>query len=399
LTFAAFLLTPLALTYVTSATAADLAPERAPHAAATVKNEKAAVDASLPKASRAEAEVMRWLKQGRGSHGASKLEVKRFTQAVGLLATYQATNGKRLAFKANWRADGTIRSEIAHYSQDAKQVIPLLARSRVGADKRSVLRLSDFDVISELQHGVFAKKAPTGQLDAVARFMASDEGGALSEAVPALYLALEDFDHGESLIDLYSMYGALLMSMQLSSGIKVDVDRVQTAVAADKYARARALCDGKSCKAAGNKFVVHIDGQFDMLTKSKDIAPKQKNEAVLFQGNAPAGSDMNPLRVFRKNGDGNCTDLGGCFGKCGRECNNPGNIETSECWGHDLCVCKWGDSACVFTVPTGGGGCNGCNTLIEAAWSFVAAFFSQFGDEPQEDPFEGPDSGAYWQGW
>jgi hypothetical protein len=352
---------------------------------------------------RAEMQVHRWLEHGRGNYGNPRMEIKRYSKNGGLLATYQATNGKRIAFKANWRSDGSIRAEVAHFSAETTRVVPLLARSRIDGQQKSILRLADFDVMSELNNGVFARRAPTGQLDATAKFMASDEGTAYAEGVHALYVALDEIEDVEvKLSDLYSMYGALLMSMQLSSNVKVSLDGSQAAVDARLLRQVRAACVGLACNAAGRKFVVHPDGQFDILTRISEIKPTNKSANAGGESKPLTSSPNSPFHSFKKNGDGTCTnpfDANPCFGKCGPGCFNPGDITTIECAGHDLCVCKWGHAACAFSVPTSGAGCDGCHTLIEAAWSFVAAFFSQFGSDPPENPFDGPDSGAYWQGW
>jgi hypothetical protein len=356
------------------------------------------------KDARAEAETLRWLEQGRGGYGEPKLVVKRFAAVGGLLATYQATNGKRIAFKANWRSDDTVRAEIVHLSAKSKRVEPLLARSRGGAQnlgKASVLRLADFDVVSELNRGVFARKGPTNQYDEVARFMSSEEGGAFSEAVYALFVELDDVDESSrKLSDLYSMYGALLMALQLSSDSRMGFDQAEPAVPAAKAKAARALCVGLSCKAAGRRFVVHPDGLFDFLSKVKDIKPPKKAAESETSLASVVPNASNPLRDFRKNGDGNCTDPGGCFGMCGWDCYfTPGNISTPQCLGHDLCVCKWGHLACMFSVPTSGGGCDQCNTLVDAIGSFISAFFSLFGSDPPEDPFDFPDDQNLFMGW
>jgi hypothetical protein len=350
-----------------------------------------------------EERVVRWLEQGRGQYGTPQLAVERYSEQGGLLATYQATNGKRLAFKANWRSDGSIRAEVAHFSTEANRVMPLMARSRMDNRQKSILRLADFDVLAELNRGVFGRKSPTGLDDATSRFIASEDGVAYSEGVLALYIYLDELDDTSGkLSDLYAMYGALLMGMQLSSDIKIGFEGAVGSVGLTRSVVSRERCNGRDCKAAGRKFLVHLDGQFDVLTKlsATRVSAKSGGDSQrLAGGNTSSYADLQGFR--RKNGDGTCENPfqdNPCFGKCGPGCFNPGDITTMECAGHDLCVCKWGHWACAISVPTEGGGCVGCHTLVEAIGSFISAFFSMFGSEPPEDPFEDP-YGTNFMGW
>lgn len=78
--------------------------------------------------------------------------------------------------------------------------------------------------------------------------------------------------------------------------------------------------------------------------------------------------------------------------------HHTGNIYTLECVGHDLCVCKYGHLACIYSVPNNvPGGCDGCYSLFDAMASFFSSFFSAFGF-PGEWP-ENPSDPSYFSGW
>jgi hypothetical protein len=257
-------------------------------------------------------------------------------------------------------------------------------------------------MVDELQCGGLiccrhaSKRSTTG---AIAQFLASEEGMAFAEAVPALYATLDDASETDGkLADLYSMQGVLLMSTQPSSGHKTNFEVLERAVDPLQVLGVWEKCNGLECKAAGSRFLIHPDGQFDTLSKVRDIRRVRKagNEgglAALFLGAGPS----NRLISLRKNGNGVCGNPGPCPGLCGPGCFNPGSISTPECVRHDSCVCMWGHLTCVMSIPASG--CENCSSLLDAAWSFVVAFFSRFGEEPEEDPFRMPGGGYVYNGW
>jgi hypothetical protein len=67
---------------------------------------------------------------------------------------------------------------------------------------------------------------------------------------------------------------------------------------------------------------------------------------------------------------------------CGLECFTPGNIWTPQCQGHDLCVCKWGHAACVYSPPDD---CEGCSSLLDAGWSYIVELIRSWLEQSEDD--------------
>ena len=99
----------------------------------------------------------------------------------------------------------------------------------------------------------------------------------------------------------------------------------------------------------------------------------------------------------QKNGDGHCSqatrDLS-YFGLCGPGEFTPGNVATTECYGHDYCVCAYGHSSCTFNVPQDCGEEDSvwCYSLYEAAASYFgdlwATFWNWFNAELEDEEDE-----------
>jgi hypothetical protein len=304
---------------------------------------------------------------------------------------YQSTAGKRIMLRSKMLADGTVRAEMAHLNPTTRKVETLLRRvKRTDAVTGRIhypLEVAGVDVGTYFATEVVARKAPAGNLDALARFMASDVGQAYAEAVPAIYAAVEPMEVNAKDSLLQSPFGLVLTVLQLSTAQYGGFEHAERTVGRERANLLRLSCGDSGCKYRGKHFTVHSSGLFDVVSKSKLSAFGKK--ACADSSQLP--SALSVVMNTQKNGNGICDDPGGCFGACGPLCWNPGNIWTIECFGHDLCACRWGHMACIFSIPEDG---EYCATFGEAAASFFEAFFAMFGSTPpefpdeEEDPFE-----------
>jgi len=59
-----------------------------------------------------------------------------------------------------------------------------------------------------------------------------------------------------------------------------------------------------------------------------------------------------------------------------------GQVYTPACAAHDLCVCMWGDAACIFFDETNppNGYSPGCGDLLDAAISWIGEIFQEMID-------------------
>jgi hypothetical protein len=118
---------------------------------------------------------------------------------------------------------------------------------------------------------------------------------------------------------------------------------------------------------------------------SKSKSPNAKNTSPqCTQGAVAAGTFASIASTF-KNGNGICDEPGGCFGRCGRDCEGQpwlGNFQTQQCWAHDLCVCMWSDGDCFFFSGSNppNGYCPGCGDLFDAAMSWFGGLFDWLTD-------------------
>ena len=335
--------------------------------------------------------------------GRAELLIDHYDVANGLLAAYITSSGKRILIRA-WRLpNGAPIAEVAHLNEQTGQIELAVGLSR-DMDPASGLRKNRHQVagVDVLAHArAFAAKRATPSADnAVGRFMLSDAGRAFAQAVPALYAAMEIMNVDETLVDLPAVLGATLTTLQLSTGIYGGFDDADEVLGEANANALRAKCGG-DCRMAGRYFTIQSSGLFDALSKSRSIAAFEQAQGANNAGTVSlarrfAGS--NTRSRFLKNGDGDCTDPGPCFGMCGPGCITPGDISTQTCLGHDACVCAYGWGACVTnpgcTVFVPDIGFVECSGLIDAILDYLDAMARKYLDVNQAFP-----DGDDWWDW
>jgi hypothetical protein len=281
----------------------------------------------------------------------------------GLLAGYQASNGRRILFKAAWVPNGSVLVSATHIDPQTGRPYSFYGPRTPDGSKASLrMELAGVDAVAYFR--AKRNEAPGRRHDPVGDFIESDSGEAYFEGVPALFAVLESLDGDPKLAALPAQFGALLTLLQISSS-KISGFKQADAVLGSSHANVlRSECQGK-CDFAGKGFIVHKNGLFDSTSK------RQASFAKMIQG---AGNGPFGLRL--KNGNGVCDSPGDCFGRCGQGCDGQswmGQVYTGACWAHDMCVCMWGDAACVFFDSSNppGGYCPGCGDLYDAALSWI----------------------------
>jgi hypothetical protein len=58
-----------------------------------------------------------------------------------------------------------------------------------------------------------------------------------------------------------------------------------------------------------------------------------------------------------------------------------------------MCVCKWGDAACILTVPEEN--CGDCSSLLEAIGSYFVEWFRRFFSPEETEPDPEPETWWY----
>lgn len=253
----------------------------------------------------------------------------------------------------------------------------------VTGQRAKVFDVAGVDFQSYLVDGVLRRKGPSDQRDEIRQFIDSGAGAAFSEAIPALYAALESLEDDPKLAKLQAPFGAILTAVQLSTGVQSGFQYADAVLGSTRAKALRDNCPDQQCQYRGNHFTVRDTGLFDAMSKSKAVAAKKSLQCAIKS--APPSA----LRIIidaQKNGDGICTDPGGCFGGCGPDCFTPGDIYTPQCLGHDTCVCKYGYAACIY--DTNYPNCDDCDTLINAIWSYLSEIFRRMFecDDPEPDP-------------
>lgn len=326
-----------------------------------------------------------YLRESPDAIGKPQLVIAHYNFTEGLLAAYQSVSGKRILLRAQWRANGTVDPEVAHRNSVTGEIELLMGRTkqldpRTGK-RAKVFEVAGMDFMSHLDNA--RRKKHSIDERTMKEFVEGDAGRAFAEAMPALYAALEPFEADSKLVELQAPFGGVLTALQLTTGAIAGFAHSEAILGKDRTNSLRDNCRGE-CQYRGRHFTVQNSGLFDVLGKSSEVLGKKSLERG--SGPTPASrSLLQTLKDVRKNGDGVCTLPGGCFGGCGPGCFTPGDIYTPECYGHDMCVCKWGAAACVVTIPAD---CSDCNTLLEAIWSFLSELFRLLFeyDDSEEQP-------------
>ena len=360
------------LGYATRAEAQISAAGRAFIEAATAKTPDSELcDASAPVLDPALSEA--FLLEAPSDVGMHRLVIGYYSLSEGLLAGYQSESGKRILLRATWQANGAVDAEVTHRNPATGNLEALIAARPIidlAAGKIGLIyEVAGVDLLSYLKNGVAKKKAPSVESDSIRQFIEADAGRAYSQAVPALYATLESLESDARLAQLQAPFGAFLTAMQLGTGVYGGFAHADAVLGSAKATKLREECSGQKCLYRGAHFTIQASGLFDMLSKSKLAAGKRASQCR-SASSAAVQSPLHTILPIPKNGDGNCTEPGECFGMCGPGCFNPAQIETSACMGHDLCCCKWGQEQCVFSVPAE---CDGCASLIDAIISYIQA--------------------------
>ncbi len=317
--------------------------------------------------------------------GRPQLVIAYYNLTEGLLAGYQSSTGKRLLLRAQWLPNGAVNPEVAHLNAATGQIELLMGQTKkldLGTGKRAkTYEVAGVDFMSRLNEA--RSRGVGSEQGELSRFIEADAGRAFAQAMPALYVALEPLETDPKLAALQAPFGGVLTALQLITGVNGGFDDPDAVVGPSAAIGLRENCGSNMCQYRGRHFMVQKSGLFDILSKGEAGFAKKLAERGLSQ---TPRSLLQTLADSRKNGDGTCTDPGPRFGYCGPGTFTPGDIQTLECAGHDLCVCKWGYAACALEVPTTGGGCGGCNNLVEAIWSYLDAIFTR---RFEYDPMEG----------
>jgi hypothetical protein len=344
------------------------------------------------------------------------LIVKHYDASKGLLAGYQSENGKRILFRARNRLGLGVVAQVLHYDPNTGKVHNLMGRSRTTDDKGNTIKdiqVGGIDLMTLLKSAKRKSSDFAAREGQAKKFLATEEGSALIEAIPALYAALDDLNDDPDVQQLKQSFGAIAMGLQLGTNQFAGIKNAEKIHGAAKLKKMQDACHGeKNCSLRGKSFTVYQSGLFDAISKtfikstktisgefpSITVAPSRSLISQLTSETSVLSNV--PINTQLKNGDGNCTDPGPCFGYCGLGCLAPGAIATPQCLGHDLCVCQYGHAACISSVLLGCGGSNvPCYDLVDAALSWLGGIWdalaelwdwivSWFDDDP-DDPCNG----------
>ena len=362
--------------------------------------------------------------------GEPRLIVAKYNATDGLVVVYESETGKRILFKARFRPDGGVMAKIMHRDPTTGKVVPIVGRSsQHDASGKGVedIEVAGVDLRAFLKNSARKSDGHAEKEQQLKQFLATETGQTLLDAMPALYAGLEGLEPTPEVGDLLAPFGAIAMALQ------VGTKQFRGFKHADKIvgnARAQAMRDGclgvDDCVLRGKHFIVHRSGLFDVLSKHTAGSTRKRAQAdpvsvpssglrqfqrpvdiveQIQQFRRPTGiveliqqlaqtQQASGNQDRRKNGDGHCSqatrDLS-YFGLCGPGEFTPGSVATTECYGHDYCVCAYGHSSCVFDVPPDCGVEDSvwCYSLFEAAASYFedlwTTFWSWFWAESDDD--------------
>ena len=354
--------------------------------------------------------------------GSPRIVVGRYSTSQGLQVGYEAETGKRILFRSRFLPGGGGSVQILHLDSESGKIVHLVGKSKaVDASGNPVRDISvggiDMRAFKETSRSNSAEhKEKEAQLK---KFVGSDAGQALLDAVPALYATLESIEEDPAAAKLMEPFGAIAMALQLSAkefrGFK-HADKILDAATNKKLRDACAPTD--ICVFRGKRFMVHREGLFDALSGHRGIVGKKKSLNNDFL-DSPSGlgvvlrpssqallqqltqSDSAAAGFRRKDGNGSCDTINNAnFGLCGfmdvfgLGGINPGQVWTRQCFGHDYCDCAYGVLACLISTPEGCGAAQNvqCFSLWDGVMSWVEAiwdcFWSWFNDDDDvEDAF------------
>lgn len=313
---------------------------------------------------------LEYLLESRKERGRPEIEIGYYNLTQGMLAGYESKSGKRILLRARWRADGRVSVAAEHLNSSTGEIEQLMGPSAQNdpATGRRTFDVAGANLLSSLRSGVLQRRGPDAT-DRLGEFALGEAGQAFFEAVPALYAALEPLEDDPRLASLQTPFGVTLTALQLSTGIHSGFENANAVLGQARANGLRDACAGQTCQYRGRHFTIQSSGLFDTVAKGRKITGRKSSQCGISV--APRALPLS-IPGIMKNGDGNCTEPGDCFGYCGPGCINPGDIITPQCAGHDLCVCKWGASECIFSVPDD---CDGCDDLLDAILSWLDGLF------------------------
>ena len=310
-----------------------------------------------------------------------QLQIAYYDATDGLLASYQAYSGKRILLRAVWMNNGAVNAEVAHLDQKSNRVEIVMGSSKrinPGTGQRSTAYdVAGVPILSHLREVSSNSYTNHQSADTLSQFVRSDVGQAVAEAIPALYVALESLeDDAGKLAQLQAPFGGLLTALQLSTTVFTGFEQSDAILGRALANSLRNACQLGECQYRGRHFTVQSNGLFDVLSKSRTSTGNK-----VTQLNVPAAQrSLSQKSVDRqKEGDGTCVDrTSNDFGYCGLGTTHPGNIQTPQCYAHDLCVCKYDTWSCLVNTPAP---CDDCASLIVAIWSYLESIFG--GNRPK----------------
>jgi hypothetical protein len=300
--------------------------------------------------------------------GAPTVFVSRFNETEGLLVVYQSESGKRLLVRSQVFNDSIHSAQVFHKNPKSGKIEQLFGRSREkDANGRRVPDVSLAGVsMSELRSATpDGRSSHENRLTDVAK---TEEGKAFLDAVPAIYATLDAQTDNPKLRRLLDPIGAMSLVFQLASKQYSGAKSAQLAVGEGAAKNLKTSCGANpNCTLEGKSFRITAGGLFDPMSR--------RNEGAA----TTAVRTPRALDLPWKNGDGTCsrvTQQQPWFGFCGPQDFTPGNIRTTECIGHDFCVCAYSHAQCAVSTPEGCGqnALNGpitCYDLTEAALSWA----------------------------
>jgi hypothetical protein len=299
------------------------------------------------------------------------LAVGHYDSLNGLLAGYEARNGRRVLMHAASNSKGNVNARMLYRDSKSGQLLPAMTLAVIGEGKeaRVAIFAGGVDLLAALRSIEGDAGAKIAQRQALSIFMQSDIGQAALEAVPVLYAELEPADLGQQeLARLKAPFGVIRMAMELTSGTYVGLPASEELFSSQRLSVMQEHCPGHLCQLRTRQFTLHANGLFDVLT-DMDAALRCPGANEYLDG-----LELKPV----------LSSDGTCFGCCGPGCWGCTGIVNDECRGHDQCVCESGHLACIFgsaagcgNIPCAGsdGATGHCNSLISAILGFLRDLF------------------------
>ncbi len=334
-----------------------------------------------------------WLRKPPTPGAKPSLVIGYYNLSKGLLAGYEAANGRRILLQSVWIPNGRVAASATHVNSQTGRLQTFYGPRKQGDPSTGKvaahIQFAGVNVMEDLTDA--RTRGPAPRADAVNDFIDSESGQAFFEAVPVLYAVLELMETDPNLGALQAPFGVLVTGLQIATTKYAGFAQANSTLGAAHANELRNACHGGDCAFSGKRFVIHKNGLFDVVSKSK--GPQNKRALGQCIRGSTAAGPFGAFAAIQKNGDGNCTDPGECFGRCGRGCEGQawaGNHYTAACWAHDLCVCMWSDSDCYY-FESGNppyGNCPGCGDLFDAVLSWLGEIFYDIldwlmgGDDP-----------------